>query len=155
MCRAQQSSPISIIQYNQQCLEKTSVDAHGLSSCLGCSRILWHLISFEDHHRDSNITHHVTSHHVVPHNHRLWSKLANCCNVHKALDEMQRSALNDPECSFNQCMRTMPNMHKCRSERWGMQNRSLQEVSEKGCWISADHHCYLKPYTCLHWNNMK
>ena len=27
------------------------------------------------------------------------------------------------------------------SERWGMQKRSLQDFSEKGCWISAAHHC--------------
>ena len=27
------------------------------------------------------------------------------------------------------------------SERWGMQKSSLQDFSEKGCWISAAHHC--------------
>ena len=26
------------------------------------------------------------------------------------------------------------------SERWGMQKKSLQQISEKGCWISAAHH---------------
>ena len=30
---------------------KSSVDAHGVSSCLGCSRILRHLISFFSHHQ--------------------------------------------------------------------------------------------------------
>ena len=75
--------PVSPIpQYDQQFLEKTSVDAHGLSSCLGCSRILWHLISFQDHHRDSNMTHHVKSCHMMSHHltscHIMWHHFTSC-----------------------------------------------------------------------------
>ena len=34
---------------------KSSVDAHGLSSHIGCSRILWHLISFLNHQRTPTV----------------------------------------------------------------------------------------------------
>ena len=60
------ATKLSNVSIQPTCLEKSSVDAHGLSSCLGCSRILWHLISFEDHHRDWKLTHRVTSSHSTP-----------------------------------------------------------------------------------------
>ena len=40
------ATKLSNVSIQQTCLEKSSVDAHAVSSYLGCSRILRHLISF-------------------------------------------------------------------------------------------------------------
>ena len=152
VCRSQQSSPISIIQYNQQCLEKTSVDAHGLSSCLGCSRILWHLISFQDHHRDSNMpdhvkschmmshhltschimSHHVTSCHLTPHHFATQPQI-----VEQACNDCAKPSMKCkevPKCSLNRS-----NCHCCghlqvTQVKYWLGRRSCREVNLKSSW---------------------
>ena len=46
---------------------KSSVDAHGLSSHLGCSRILWHLISFLNHQRTPTVLAEKANHQMTTH----------------------------------------------------------------------------------------
>ena len=129
-------SNISIIQYNKQYLEKTSVDAHGLSSCLGCSRILWHLISFEDHHRDSNMSHHVTSCHLTPHHFATQPQI-----VEQACNDCAKPSMKCTELA--KCSLNRSNCHCCghlqvTQVKYWLGRRSCGEVSLKSSWKAKE-----------------
>ena len=111
---------------------KSSVDAHGVSSCLGCSRILRHLISFltssQDFRSRKNYGTRNSSHTSEQGQSRLYTQFMRVKLIIRHVNP----------CCTNAVLLLV--QFSC-SERWGMQKRSLQDFSEKGCWISAAHHC--------------
>ena len=111
---------------------KSSVDAHGVSSCLGCSRILRHLISFLTSSQDFRSR--------KKHGTRNSSRTSEQgqSRLYTQFMRVQLIIHHVNPCCTNAVLLLV--QFSC-SERWGMQKRSLQDFSEKGCWISAAHHC--------------